>query len=229
MMAKQMETISSYPQVLRDKLRVIVVDDCGEPPFVYKTDLFILRIFRITEDIPWNQPGARNLVAHMAPDGPMILLDPDMVFSAEMMDRMVQTADKLVRGQVVKYGLKHVSSGELDMSSPNTYMLYREDFLACGGYDEGFCGHKGWSDVQLLDIMKSFYKMHPRPDLFADFYSIKQISDAAVMRLDRSTKHNRAVRIKKHGQAKAAGGWRNFVKSRKGPNLRFPWVEVTSP
>lgn len=229
MMAKHMETIASYPEVIRSQLRVIVVDDCGEPPFVPSGEPFDLRVFRVNKDIPWNQCGCRNLVAHVAADGPMLLLDPDMVFPAEMMDRMLQASYKLVRGQVVKYGLKHVGNGQLDMTSPNTYMLYREDFLACGGYHEGYAGHKGWSDVELLDILSAFYRVRKRPDLFADFYSTREIPDAAVTGLDRSTKHNRSIRIKRHGQAKAVGGWVRFIKSNKSEKLRFPWMEVTSP
>lgn len=229
MMQKQMWTIAAYPRPIRNQLKVIVVDDCGDPPFLPSGEPFDLRVFRVSENIPWNQCGCRNLVAHVADDGPMLLMDPDMVFPTEMMERMIQAAEKLPRGQVAKYGLRHVGNKELDMTSPNTYIIHREDFLACGGYHEGYAGHKGWSDVELLDILSAFYKMRKRPDLYADFYSIREIPDAAVMGLDRSTKHNRGIRIKRHGQAKAVGGWIKFVKNQKSQKLRFPWAEVISP
>jgi hypothetical protein len=154
------------------------------------------------------------------------MIDPDMVFDDAIIKRVMQAAEKLPRGHVMKYGLKHVNSGRLDMSSPNTYMLHRDDFFAVGGYCEDYAGHKGWSDLTLLDVLRSHYKIEDRPDLFANFHSTTAISDAMVTSLDRSVKHNRMLRLKHVAQAKACGGWRKWVKVHKGPNLRFPWTQL---
>jgi hypothetical protein len=232
MLDKQIETITGYPGSVLERLSITIVDDCGMPSVGFEKAKHLgnhcksAKLLRIEEDIPWNQPGARNLGMELS-DGWCLMIDPDMVFEADIMDRMMQAASKLSRGQVLKYGLRHYPSNSLDMSSPNTYLIHRDDFFKVGGYDEDFCGHKGWSDVQLLDVLRSCYKLEPRPDLHADFYGTDSIVDAAVTSLDRSTKHNRKIRLKKVDQARAAGGWARWVKGRaKIPRLRFNWKLV---
>lgn len=231
MLAHQLATIDAYPEAVRERLSLIVVDDHGDPPvrpWDVKTFETLIKksLFRVDDDIPWNQMGARNLAMEHA-EGWCLMIDPDMVFSAEMMGRMLAAQEPLQRGQVVKYGLKHKKSGQLDMASPNTYMIHRDDFFAVGGYDEDYAGNKGWSDVQLLDILTSCYKMEKRPDLHADFYSANEISDAMVTSLDRSYAENRKKRIRKTSKAKAAGGWARWARARtKVPRLRFKWHKV---
>lgn len=232
MLTEQITTIRSYSFNLRSRLNLVIVDDCGTPPVDPDHAAFLhtlcnsVKLFRIEKDIPWNQMGARNLgMQHSS--GWCLMIDPDMVFDADIMARMVQAAEKMQRGQVAKYGLKHKSSGKLDMSSPNTYLIHRDDFFAVGGYDESYAGHKGWSDVELLDVLRSCYKLQMRPDLFANFYSQKDIADAAVTTLDRSTKHNRKLRLKNVAKAKAAGGWARYAKIRASlPRCQFPWKQL---
>jgi hypothetical protein len=122
--------------------------------------------------------------------------------------------------------LKHKNNGKLDGSSPNTWFLHVKDFEFVGGYDEDYAGNKGWSDVQLLDVMRTMFKVHHRKDLFADFYSTEDVSDAAVSGLDRSTVHNRRIRLKKVAWARRRGGWRAFVKAGARPRIRFPWEQI---
>jgi hypothetical protein len=235
MLQKQIETISAYSDVVLDHLNVVVVDDCGRPDVDVEGMRFLsdfaksVKLFRVTLDIPWNQMGARNLAMEHS-EGLCLLIDPDMTFSGEMMKRMIEAASKLARGHVIKWGLKHVSSGKLDMTSPNTWLLHREDFFAVGGYDEDFAGNKGWSDVQFLDVMRANYKIELRPDLFADFHGTDSVPDAMVKSLDRSTAANKKKRLKKVAQARAAGGWARWAKTRRDvPRIRFPWTQLFPP
>lgn len=232
MLAEQFAAIRGYGPEVNDHLNVVVVDDCGTPP-VEELEVEAMsigvkgaKLLRVEQDIPWNQMGARNLGMHVS-SGWCLMIDPDMVFDGPMMHRMIEAASKLQRGRVAKYGLKHVSSGKLDMSSPNTYLIHRDDFFEVGGYDEDYAGHKGWSDVQMLDVLRSTYKIELRPDLYANFHSTASIADAMVTKLDRSTKENRKKRLKKVAQSRAAGGWARWVKTRKEvPRLRFPWKMI---
>lgn len=230
MLGKWWETLTSYPKEVTSRLNLIVVDDCGDPPAEIPKEvceLLEVRLFRVVKNINWNQMGARNLGVQMSKEGPCLLCDPDMIFPNEMMKRLVDASHNMVPGTVIKYGLRHMNNPrELDMTSPSTYVIHRQDFMACGGMDEDYAGHKGWSDVQLLDILRALYKVKPRTDLFADFYSVDQIPDAMVTSLDRSTKHNKNIRIRKVREKNVVGGWKRWVKEKKGPNIRFPWEEV---
>lgn len=232
MLREQFLAITAYPQHVREQLRVIVVDDCGTPPVEVGTIAALAQVvkeawlYRVDKDIPWNQMGARNLAMQHA-GGVCLLIDPDMVFDGKTMERMIEAAKKLARGHVVKWGLRHVNSGKVDMTSPNTWMIHRGDFFAVGGYDEDYAGNKGWSDVQFLDVMRACYKIELRADLCADFHGTDSIPDAMVKTLDRSTAANKKKRLKKVAQARAAGGWARWAKTRTDvPRLRFPWSQI---
>lgn len=232
MLAKQLATIESYPAEVANYLDLVIVDDCGTPPVtveaIEEIDGYVksAKLLRVEKNIPWNQMGARNLGMHVS-KGWCVMIDPDMVFDGEVMRRMMLAARKLARGRFIKYGLKHVGSGRLDMSSPNTFLLHRDDFFAVGGYSEDYAGAKGWSDVTMQDVLVSSYKMEARADLFANFHSTASIPDAMVMTLDRSVTENRKKRLKHVAQAKAAGGWARWAKARKdAPRLNFPWKSI---
>ena len=231
MLDKQIATMFDYsPEVCRH-LSVVIVDDCGDPPVdadcLHRLSLLkSVKLLRVTKDIPWNQHGCRNLAMEHA-QGWCLLMDPDFVFDGDTLRRLMQCAEKLTRGRVAKYGLTHKSNGKLDMTSPNTWLMHRDDFFAIGGCDEDFSGHKGWADVQLLDLIRACYKIEMRPDLSASFYGPKDIEDAMVSKLDRSTAANKKKRVKKVGQARAAGGWARWAKTRVNlPRIRFPWTMV---
>lgn len=232
MLGRQIGIAMLYPDDVADNLNVVVVDDHGDPPVpvdpisLLSNQVKSAKLFRVDKDIPWNQMGARNLGMQHS-QGWCLMIDPDMVFDSDTMRRMMLAAGKLQRGRVLKYGLKHVNSGKLDMTSPNTWLLHRDDFFAVGGYDEDFAGNKGWSDVQLLDILRSCYKVEERPDLWAHFHSIESVPDAMVTKLDRSTSTNKKKRVKKVEQARRAGGWARWSKSRvTAERLRFPWTQL---
>lgn len=232
MLQKQLRTLHEYEPHVRDRLRVIVVDDHGtpavDPDWCRKFDGLDLHVYRVVDDIPWNQMGARNLGMEKAAPTWCLMIDPDMVFRESMMVKILTITAKMKRRHVIRYGLKHVSEPdrEIDKTSPNTYLIHRDDFLGAGGYDESYRGHKGWSDVQMLDVLKAHYTIDHRADVFADFYSTKQISDAAVHSLNRSTAHNKKLRVRRVEQAKKAGGWVPWVQRHKSGRIQFAWSKV---
>lgn len=229
MMAKQLETISSYPKEILDQLTLIVVDDHGSPQ-VAKEDLAALpckvELYRILDDIHWNQPGARNLGMARA-NGWCVMLDPDMVISSPMAIKIVKMAPDLKRGIVIRFGIVYLSSHErqVDMTSPNTYIIHRDDFMVSKGYDEDYAGNKGWSDVQLLHTLRAFFGMQSRDDIWADYYDETVIPDAKVLTLNRSYIVNKALHLMKCGQARR-GGWKRWVQRHKKANLRFHWERL---
>jgi len=235
MLAFNLREMAAYGDDILDKLTVIVVDDAGTPEvsvdFCRQFPELNLHVWRIEENVPWNQMGGRNLAMHHADPTWCLMTDPDMIFSSAMMLKIMQAASKMRRRHVLRYGLHHVSepARAIDMTSPNTYLIHREDFFAAGGYDEDYAGHKGWSDVQMLDVLKAHFTVEQRKDIYAEFFSTKQFMDAAVHTLDRTTAFNKKVRIKKFEQARKAGGWVKWVKKHKGSILREPWTQVFPP
>ncbi len=228
------QTLRSYFPDMLAEMELLIVDDCGTPPAVIPDDITQMlkcRLFRVTEQIPWNQPGARNLALEHAKTKLILFVDPDMVFPPAMMERILDAGQTLGQRQVIRFMLRHRvgrSAGQIDASSPNTWFLHVDDFRQIGGYDEDYSGNKGWSDVQLLDVMRACYKIHHRKDLFAEFYSAEEVSDAMVSSLDRSTKANKRLRILKGKEARMVRGWPRWAKRQweSGKRLRFQWERV---
>lgn len=214
-------------------MELIIVDDHGSPPAEIPQDIQDLlpcKLFRVLDDIAWNQPGARNLALKHVETPLVLFVDPDMVFPWDMMRRVVTMGKELRRGKVIRFMLKHregASKGKVDSSSPNTWFMHADDFRAVGGYDEDFSGAKGWSDVQLLDVMKANYKIDHTDALVADFYGIGEIPDAMVTKLDRETRTNKHKRLLKTKEARMMGGWAKWTKHHlQRQQLRFRWEQV---
>jgi hypothetical protein len=228
------DTLRTYTSEMLAEMELIIVDDCGDPAAEIPEDIQAMlpcRLYRVTKDIPWNQPGARNLAIDKAATKLILFVDPDMVFPARMMEKMLDAGAALEPHRVIRFQLRHRlgrAKGHIDASSPNTWFLHVEDFRRIGGYDEDYSGHKGWSDVQLLDIMRTVYKVRHDPTLFAEFYAAEEIPDAMVSTLDRNTKHNKYQRLGKVRQANLTGGWGKFARDVvcKRPRLRFEWEQV---
>jgi hypothetical protein len=224
--------LRNYPDDIAHRINLILVDDCGDPVATIPDDVrkvFRAKLLRVTENIPWNQMGARNLGMKHA-EGWCIMLDPDMVIDPVMARNFLEQEPK--RGEVIRFGLNHMDNsteGRIDMTSPNTYMIHQEDFFDAGGYDEDYAGRKGWSDVQMLGVLAAHYKMLSRRDLWVRFYGRDLIDDAQVVTLSRSVVENKKLHLRKCAEAKRMG-WVKWVQAKKGNmamcNLRFPWSRV---
>jgi hypothetical protein len=225
MLAYWFEQFLKQPAEWRALVEVVVVDDCGIPPAIVPNEPGI-RLYRVMQDIPWNQGGARNLVAHVAETPRLMLIDPDMTLGEGMLENLVREARFLVPGLVFRPALRHITTKELDHTSPNVHLVLREDFSRLGGYDEDYCGHKGWSDVQLIRVMQAAMVSRRREDLWFWFHhGNKKLPDAQVVTLDRSVKHNKALHLRKMTILKQKG-WREFVNTALGKKLRFKWEKI---
>lgn len=228
MLEKWWETLRSYDDEVLDKVHLIIVDDHGDPPVEIPDDVMGLlncRLYRVMDDIPWNQMGARNLGMAECSTEWALMLDPDMVVEPIIAKHFLQVTSDIPKGSVCLVRLRH-PNGAFDTHSPNIYLIRKSDFDRVGGYDEDYRGHKGWSDVQFLHTLEGFkmkfVKLH---EIWARFYGTKDISDAAVMTLDRDHKHNKVIHVRKMRDAQRVGMTR-WVKSRKGGNIRFRWARV---
>jgi hypothetical protein len=99
MLKEQQRVWQAYPESLRAKIHVIVVDDCSpkgvrpSPKAVTVSGLGSFRIYRLVEKIRWNWLACRNLGARLATTDWLLLTDIDHVVP-------VETAARLVHGEL---------------------------------------------------------------------------------------------------------------------------------
>jgi len=238
MLRKQVEVFSSYAKETLSRLKLIIVDDCSRKHQARKAcKRYPLRteIYIIQDNIAWNQMGARNLAMKHA-SGWVLLIDPDHTVSESLavylLDEVLPTAD-LDRYYLIPrvYARKR----EKMKAPPNLYMIHHQSYWRAGGMDEGFRGHKGWSDITFRYALESTgmkrFLLSKAPKMVAwswkDWFEHEPplIKDAAVVGLDRSLGHNNAKRIKIMKAAKRSG-WQRYIQSLKP--LQFKWRKVFS-
>lgn len=226
MLEKWFETLRSYPEEVLNHLSVVIVDDHGTPPVDVPmqtvTDADV-RVYRVQKDIPWNQGGARNLGMQEAPTDWCVMLDPDMVIEPEVAKRLMRKTQSMKQGELVKLLLRYTND-VYDSTSPNAYLIHREDFERVQGYAEEYAGHKGWSDVELMHTLQGIGVRFLKPQgLWVRYYRTDDIADAMVKTLNRSVAHNRSLHIKRMGLAKRS--WAKWIK-RETTRIRFRWTRV---
>lgn len=231
------DAMRAWPEDLKGNCELVVVDDCGSPP-VEPAELAGLgpigvQLLRHTRDVPWAQPCCRNLAAQEATGDRLILLDPDMIIPPERAQEFIMEALLQPRGHVTRFCLNEINHPDLDRrgkintSSPNCWIINRQDFLDVGGYNEEFAGHKGWSDVELMHVLDSAYQVRQDETLTVDFYRRSGLhQDADVRGLDREVKTNarKHKRNRERVRKDYNGNWHEWVKSRGNPRRELPFV-----
>lgn len=156
MLAVQYRNWLAWPGKLRNRLRVVIVDD-GSPhspaanvPRPY--GLPDLEIYRVVEDRPWWQNGARNIGAHEAPGGWLLLTDMDHVLTPGAAALLFREMDKGRLDPDTAYmldrveadtGLPTLGRDGKPKPHPNSFVVTRETFWRAGGYDERTAGNYG--------------------------------------------------------------------------------------
>lgn len=190
---QQLAWWGTYPAHLKEHFSVIVVDDGSPTPCTIVDPPVAVRLFRIEVDVRWNWLAARNIGAKHA-EGWCVFTDMDHVIPAN-------TLDSLVYGQHdarTIYGFSRVeSTGDSLGPHPNSWFMTRSMFWNVGGYDETLSGHYGtdgsWrrrlAKTAPMQILADRLVRHEYVgDSSTTAYKRKQPVDAAVKRLDRSTK-----------------------------------------
>lgn len=227
MMTKQIETWSGYPAEWLDQMEFIVVDDHGSPAFEAQDNLpFKLSVYRVREDIPWNQMGARNLGQKLAAAPWRLMVDPDMVLPWKCARVALQRLPRMQAREWGKPWLSHMDPNDKrqDFGSPNVYFAHKNAFWGCGGYNEDFAGHKGYSDVVLHRTLAGLCQVRFWKDCWLDFYGPKEISDAETQGLSRDLAHNKKIFHAAVNFA-ARNSWKLYAQGIKN-HVRFHWDRV---
>lgn len=218
----------AWPGKYRDALKVIIVDD-GSPSAPAANvprplGLPELEIYRVTEDRPWHQHAARNLAAHVAPEGWMLLTD---------MDHMLVNPTRLFKA-ISKGGVNERASYTLDRIEadtgkptlgrdggpkphPNTFLLTRDLYWRIGGYDEAYCGIYGTDK-----LFRDRRERHPTGHLSVPLtrYWRDIVADASTRTLPRKEGRNPGQKAAVLAEKVARGEVGTII------TLDFPWERV---
>lgn len=157
MLDRQIDSIAALPKGLRDLMEMIVVDDGSpdKPKPTYRSPGCPLRIFRIGQDVKWNQDAARNIAAYEAQARWLLLTDIDHLVPVNTWQLLYQR--KLNKDYVYKFGQRKTldRDGPKPKVSdykphPNSWIMTRGMYWQIGGYDERFAGNYG-TDADFRD------------------------------------------------------------------------------
>lgn len=148
-MLEQMERWWKWRVPTAERTRLIMVDD-GSPDHPMEEGLrlrlagdpmpFDTRLFRVDVDVRWNWLAARNIGAHHARDGWILMTDMDHVIPEDTMDA-VQRA--VLDPSIIYRFSRREGDGTKIHPHPNSWLMTRAAFWMVGGYDEALSGHYG--------------------------------------------------------------------------------------
>lgn len=157
MLARQYAVWASYPDALKARVEMIVVDDASPEPAIdvpRPDGLPALRIGRLSGvkdpmTPPWRQDAARNRAAHDAVGAWLFLSDMDHVLPADSLAALLAVIDS---GRDAVYSFVRLDAPDLTPKRdarghmhphPNTYAMSKARYWQLGGYDEDVCGIYG--------------------------------------------------------------------------------------
>lgn len=174
----QFENWLSWPEEIRRKVQIIIVDDCSPSPvhtWLTKSKLkrvsnLNLAIYRITTDLEYNTPGALNLAFTVAPSKFVLTMDSDCAFDVDNIQRLVDMTP--VNDGLYKFNRTRIGSGENSINwegkesredlkqtryLPCTMLMNQNLFWRLGGFDEDYTGSRsggyGMFDTDFDDRM----------------------------------------------------------------------------
>lgn len=219
MLNMQLENWARFKGELKKTVRIIVVDD-GSPKHpaadIVKDFNGPLRVYRINENIPWNQHGARNLGAKMAGKGWLFFTDMDNILTGEAACAML--AKKL--NPSVHYTFERVAAPLMEKKNShcNTFLVRREHYWHVNGYDEDYCGTYG-GDGQFLRQLEVIAPPERMKGVAVIYYPRDVVPDASTTEWDRTGKMRQEY-LRRLAEKRKTGDLRS-----KKP-LRFTWEQV---
>lgn len=212
---------AGYPESIRKRLRVIIVDD-GSPDLTALEHVdrdvdYALEIYRVLVNIPWHQNGARNLAMDRAPEGWCLVTDFDHVLEPDDA-RKLWALKKNGRCFYVPARRRAVD-GKPYHRHPNSYVLTRELFWETGGCDEDFCGTYG-SDSTFRRAINALARRVEVVEPVLTLYGREVVPEASTVDWGRKDSEFHSSRFPALNKKKFSGA---YLASNP---LRFPWERV---
>lgn len=230
-----------WATALKRDIEVVLVDD-GSPTETAGEVLAVsdpvglphLSLYRVTEDRPWHQHGARNLGAHVARGRWLLMTDMDHVIPAHTLAEVLRLLPGMTAYEAITFGRVDAPAtpaweaadwpefartrrpdGSLK-PHPNSFVVSRDRYWRLGGYDEDLAGYA-------TDI-------HFRRRLFGSGTALHHLDHAPLVQISRdvipdanTTAYARADRCDVQAvlRRKAAEG-----RAGKTTTLNFPWERI---
>lgn len=229
MLERQFAGWADWAEKQKKRVKIILVDDGSPEPAaaIERPDgLPALEIYRVTEDRPWHQHAARNLGAHVAEDGWLLLTDMDHVltdeaarclFKAMDQGRLDPNAIYMLDRIEADTGLPTLNESGSPKPHPNSFVLTRDLYWRIGGYDEDYCGIYGTDGLFKERAFHIGRRGHLKIPLVRYWRDL--VPDAST---DAPRKEGREPGAKERvAREKAERGQAATVKT-----LQFPWERV---
>lgn len=154
-----LETLASYSIRVRSQLELVIVDDCSSESVTSICGGFVsslkIRVFRVSEDKPWNHRVARNIGAWEANYEWLLLLDVDMLPTERL---LTEVTDLARRDHFYMFRTRDVLSGKPLGAHHDSLFIASHLYWRIGGYDEAYKGLWGTGPL----FLKRAKKVAPR-------------------------------------------------------------------
>jgi hypothetical protein len=181
MFLRQVEEWESYPEAIKERLKVYITDDCSTEKPLKKVLQFPEKIeghgYYITKKAQWNWIAGRNIGAYNADTKWLLLTDVDHIVSKESIIKIFNQLDSLNPNSFYFF-TRQDANGVVMKNHSNSYLITKELFWKIGGYDENLSGL--YYGTLCAYHIRAFSKVryHPVLDIPLTFFDLKDVLDA---------------------------------------------------
>jgi len=145
-----LNTYNQYNKKIKKQIQFIFIDDCSHINIKIPDKINLnIKLLKITDNIQWNQPMARNLGVLQSTTDYFIATDIDCVFQEKLLDNIL---NNVFCNYYIIYTMERIDINTLMQITPhpNTYCMCKKRFVDLYGVDEDFCGHYGHDDTLFM-------------------------------------------------------------------------------
>lgn len=188
MLVEHRRVWSELPDDIARNLHVVIVDDCSPrwpASRIFPADPFgrmgSQQLYRVKQDVPWNQDACRNIGVKHAKTEWVLLTDMDHVVPLATWRRLM--LEPLRNKAAYRFGRVTAPALTPYKHHPNSWALRAKLYWQAGGYDEALAGNYG-TDGDFLIRLRARAPIEDLPQVLIR-YPRDHIPDASTTTLER--------------------------------------------